>query len=113
MVDDDEAVRSSVKLLLQSFGWKARAFASAKELLEVLPSEKPDCLVLDLNMPVMNGAELQERLVADGVVLPVIIVTGEKYSHLAQRAKASGAREILEKPFREDELKESIERVLS
>ncbi|MDR3417465.1 MAG: response regulator [Nevskia sp.] len=113
IVDDDEAVRSAMRLLLRSYGWRSRAFASAEEFLEALVEEVPDCLLLDLNMPGMNGAELLEVLGTRRSAVPVIVVTGEGSSALAARARGAGAEAVLDKPFSEEDLKASIDRILA
>jgi FixJ family two-component response regulator len=112
IVDDDEAVRMATRLLARSFGWNARAFGSARELLDALPQGHPDCLLLDLNMPEMNGVELQLVLAARGILIPVVVITGQKDSPLAARSRAAGARAMLPKPFVDEELKRSVESVL-
>lgn len=112
IVDDDEAVRSATRLLARSFGWNARAFGSAQEFLEALPQGMPDCLLLDLNMPEMNGVELQLVLASRGISIPVVVITGQKDSPLAARARAAGARALLAKPFFDEELKQSVEEAL-
>lgn len=114
IVDDDEAVRSATFLLLSSYGWRARAFASAEQFLETLKlGSAPDCLLLDLNMPGMNGAELLEKLAVRQSALPVIVITGMRDAQLIARARKAGARDVLDKPFREKELKASVDRVLA
>jgi FixJ family two-component response regulator len=113
IVDDDDAVRFALRLLVRSFGWRARAFSSAAEFLDALPGEAPDCVLLDLNMPGMNGAELQEKLVSQGVSVPVIVITGQKDAKLLARSRAAGARALLSKPVQDEELKTCIERVLN
>jgi len=112
IVDDDEAVRGALRLLVRSFGWQARSFSSAREFLEALPEGKPDCLLLDLNMPEMNGAELQERLASQGISIPVIVITGQKDLKLLARSRAAGARALISKPFQDEELKACIEQAL-
>ncbi|MDR3416510.1 MAG: response regulator [Nevskia sp.] len=114
IVDDDEPVRTALSLLLRSFGWQASAFGSARAFLESLrQGDMPDCLLLDLNMPGMNGAELMEALASMRVWVPVIIMTGQRDSPLEARARRAGAREVLNKPFGDEELKASIERALA
>ena len=113
IVDDDEAVRVAVCLLLRSFGWKTRSFASAPDALVALQSQRPDCLLLDLNMPGMNGAELLEALMACHLDIPTVAVSGLRDSPLVDRVRAAGVNEMLAKPFDDVELKLSIERALS
>lgn len=112
IVDDDEAVRSSLRLLMRSWGMRARAFGSAEEFLQALPGETPDCLVLDLNMPGMDGAELQETLAARASTIPVVAISGLPDSALAARILAAGARVVLAKPLRESELASAVGRAL-
>jgi two-component system response regulator FixJ len=112
IVDDDEAVRGALRMLVTSFGWNARAYASGQEFLDALPQAAPDCVLLDLNMPGMTGADVQEVLHARGLQVPVILITGHGDPQLISRARAAGAGELLSKPFHEDELKHCIERAL-
>lgn len=112
VVDDDEAVRSAVRLLVRSFGWQAQAFGSARELLAELDESEPDCVLMDLNMPEMNGAELQEALAERGNRVPVVVITAARESSLLDRVRAAGARQVLRKPFGDVELKACLELVL-
>lgn len=113
VVDDDEAVRAAVRLLLISYGWQVQVFASAGEFLDASTRHPPDCLVLDLNMPGMSGAELLEALSARGTELPSVVISGESESTLAIRARASGAKAILAKPFRDEDFHSSVARALA
>jgi two-component system response regulator FixJ len=108
IVDDDEAVRRSLALLLTSFGLTAETHDSAEALLERLPTLPPGCLVVDIRMPGMNGLELQERLLRDGCTLPVVIVTGHADVGLAVRAMKSGAVDFIEKPYSEEDLLRAV-----
>lgn len=112
IVDDDEAVSTALRLLVRSFGWRAETFSSAPAFLASLTAP-PDCLLLDLNMPQMNGAELLEALVQRGVEVRTIMITAQKESPLLVRAHAAGARAKLTKPFGDEELKRCIEAVLA
>ncbi len=113
IVDDDEAVRMALRMLILSFGWRAHAFESGKSFLDAFSDIQPDCVVLDLNMPGMTGAEVQETLRDRGIRVPVIVVTGQRDPMLLSRARAAGAFELLSKPFQDAELKSSIEKALS
>src|SRR5579871_3165684 len=75
IVDDDDAVRSSLRLLLKSVGLSATGVPSAKQFLETYDPQQPGCLILDVRMPGMSGIELQERLNMQGAVIPVIFIT--------------------------------------
>lgn len=112
IVDDDEAVRDALHFLIMSFGWRCRSFASAFEFLTAYQPGMGDCLLLDLNMPGMNGAELQEELRRQDFSLPVVIITGEKGSPLFARSVNGGAASFLIKPFQDEALKSSVERAL-
>jgi FixJ family two-component response regulator len=113
IVDDDEAVRLAVGMLVESCGWQARTCASAEEFLSLrIPDDKPNCLLIDLDMPGTTGAELLERLEADGRWLPTIVVTGFADSNLAARARRTGVRAVVKKPFNDQLLIEHIREAL-
>lgn len=97
IVDDDDAVRFALSLLVETCGWKSRAFKSADEFKAAYRENgEVSCLVLDLNMPGLTGADLLESLESR---IPVIVVTGNSDSLLAERARRAGVRAILSKPF--------------
>ena len=104
IVDDDPAVRDAVKYLVQSFGWNVEAFDSAEAFLGAYTPERRGCLVLDLHMPNMNGVELQRRLAAQNIHIPVIVVTAHQDDPLVAQAKRAGALSILAKPFKDRDL---------
>lgn len=114
VVDDDEAVRSSLTLLGEARGWAVRSYASANDYLAAPTSgdERPDCLVLDLQMPDMNGAELLESLKSSGDTVATIVLTAWPESELARRATEAGAREIISKPFSPGDWLRAVERSL-
>lgn len=113
IVDDEEPVRLALRLLLYSYGWAAQTFPSARDFLDALPEKgAPDCLLLDLNMPGMSGADLLEEMAERKLDIPTIIITGRQDPDLAGRALRAGAVEVLSKPLRDDELKSSIDRIL-
>ncbi|HEY5603098.1 MAG TPA: response regulator [Gammaproteobacteria bacterium] len=113
IVDDDEAVRHSLYLLLQSVGLKARCFASAREFLNSYDASSPACLILDVRMPEMSGLELQRILNDRRIQLPVIIVTGHGDVPLAVRAMKAGALDVLEKPFNDQALLDAINKAVT
>ena len=113
IVDDDDAVRDSLSLLVQAWGWTPRPCASAEEFLECYSRQRDACLVLDLQMPGISGADLQEILVELSLQLPTIIITAHPDHAMASRAIAAGALAIVAKPFRHDHLLSCIERALS
>ena len=99
VVEDDEAVRSALTLIARCEGWSVRAFASGVEFLESPLDERGACLVLDINLPVMNGMDVLRRLRARGSRLPVLAVTGDRLSADLDSALAAGAQGVLYKPF--------------
>jgi two-component system response regulator FixJ len=112
IVDDDEAVRSSLRLLLKSVGLVPTALASAREFLDKYDPAQPGCLVLDVRMPDMSGLELQEKLNLEGAVIPVIFITGHGDVPMAVEAMRAGACDFLQKPFRDQDLIDRIQRAL-
>ena len=99
IVDDDEAVRDSLSILLEEGGYTVRTFATAPEFLAAAPSLRPGCLIADIRMPDMDGLELQQRLVARGLKFPLIMITGYADVPLAVRAMKAGAFDFIEKPL--------------
>lgn len=112
IVDDDEAVRSSLRLLLKSVGLVPVALGSAREFLDKYDPAQPGCLVLDVRMPGMSGIELQETLNRQGAVIPVIFITGHGDVPMAVEAMQAGAFDFLQKPFRDQDLIDRIQRAL-
>jgi two-component system, LuxR family, response regulator FixJ len=112
VVDDDEAVRGSMKLLLKTLDLPAQTFASAQEFLATFDKGRSGCLVLDIRMPGMSGLELQEELNARGAVLPIIFVTGHGDVPMAVEAMQRGAMDFLQKPFRDQDLLDRITKAL-
>ncbi|HWG77755.1 MAG TPA: response regulator [Steroidobacteraceae bacterium] len=113
VVDDDDAVRNSLRLLLKSLGLATQAMASAAEFLQTYQPSQPGCLVLDVRMPGMSGLELQQELNLRGAILPVIFITGHGDIPMAVEAMQQGAFDFLQKPFREQELIDRIQRALA
>lgn len=112
VVDDDAAVRDALSWLIKSVGLKVETFGSAQEFLEKLNPKRGGCVVLDVRMPGMSGLELQEKLTADQVTLPVIIVTGHGDVPMAVRAVKAGAFDFIEKPFNDQVLLDRIQQAL-
>jgi len=113
VIDDDEAVRGALGMLLRSVGLQTLSFASADEFLNALESEWSGCLVLDIRMPGMSGLELHETLLKRGCRLPVIFITGHGDVAMAVRAMKTGAFDFIEKPFNDQDLLDRIHRALS
>lgn len=113
IVDDDPDMRDSLTFLLKSVKIKVQAYASAMEFLSCYRDDRPGCLLFDVRMPDISGLELYERLVQQGVRLPVIFMTAFADVPMAVRALKSGAIEFIEKPFHRESLLERIQRALN
>lgn len=103
IVDDDEAVRKALSLLVRSVGLKVESYSSAQEFLDGYSSNRPACLVLDVRMPGMSGLDLQDRLGNMELTLPVIIMTGHGDVPMAVRAMKAGAVDFVEKSSYNDQ----------
>lgn len=113
VVDDDQAMRNSLKWLISSVGMRVECFASADEFLHAHQPGRAGCLLLDVRMPGMSGLELQEVLGERGITVPVIIITGHGDVPMAVRAMKAGAIDFIEKPFNDELLLEAIRRALA
>lgn len=113
VIDDEPEVRNALALLLRSVGLKWALYASAYEFLSGYRPGAPGCLVVDVRLPGMSGLELQERLVAGGVTLPVIIMTGHGDIPMAVRAMRAGALDFIEKPFHDQALLDRIHEAIA
>ncbi len=112
IVDDEQAVRDGIADLVEGMNLSARSFGSAEEFLSEYDPEKFGCLLLDVRMPGMNGLELQSYLNDNGLVIPVVIITGHGDVSMAVKTVQAGAVDFIEKPFREQRLWESISKAL-
>ncbi len=112
IVDDDASVRKGVGRFLQSAGFSTKLFASSQEFLEYERSDGPSCLVLDVQMPGLNGLELQEEMAARGISIPIIFITGHGDIPMTVKAMKSGAIDFLPKPFEDEMLLSSIDKAL-
>ena len=99
IVDDEAAVRNALSRLLGACAIRTRSYASASDFLSSLPSDKPDCLIVDLQMPGMTGIELLEQLTRSGVTIPSIVITAHGDADVRKRCLAAGAAAYLTKPF--------------
>jgi two-component system, LuxR family, response regulator FixJ len=108
IVDDDEAVRDSLGLLLRSVGYRARCYAGAKDFLKAFDPRDYGCLVLDIRMPGMTGLELQKHLAEIGCNIPIVFITGHGDIPMAVEAVRQGAVDFLQKPFQDQELVDRI-----
>lgn len=112
IVDDDEAVRDSLKMMLESTGLAVEIFGTAEEFLASYDRSTTGCLLSDVNLPDMSGLELQQKLAHEGGNLPVIIMTGYGDIPIAVKAMKAGAVEFIEKPFKRDVVVSIIQEAL-
>ena len=112
IVDDDGFVRESTRGLVRSMGYAAETFASAEEYLRSNCAADTACLISDIQMPGMNGADLQDRLIADGHRTPIIFVTAFPDEGIRARVLKAGACGVLIKPFSDKSLMECLDRAL-
>jgi FixJ family two-component response regulator len=112
VVDDDEAMRESLRWLIQSVGLPVETFATGEEFLAAYDPARPGCMVLDVRMPGMSGLQLQDELIARDVRLPILIVTGYAEVPTAVRALKAGAFDFIQKPFSDELLLERVRRAI-
>ena len=112
IVDDDEAIRQSVGFMLRKAGHVVETYPSGTEFLKTTTRATQGCVLLDVRMPEIDGLEVQARLAAQGIMLPVIMLTGHGDVTLAVRAVKAGAVEFLEKPFERSVLLQAIDEAL-
>lgn len=113
VIDDDEALRDSIRMFLINEGLDVRTYASADAFLAGLGPSPVGCIVTDVRMPGMSGMDLLAEIARIGLALPVIVVTGHADVPLAVRAMKKGAVDLLEKPFQGEELVEAVRRALA
>ena len=107
IVDDDEAVRDSLRWLLEGNGFSVKVFSNAEELLDFSKKQSHGivgCLILDVRMPGITGVELHDVLLKEGIDIPVIFITGHGSVSLAVKSMKKGAIDFLEKPFSDEEI---------
>ena len=112
VVDDDVSVRESLELLIRCEGWQPETFASAQEFLDYPRVLVPNCLVLDVSLPGLNGLDLQRRVAAERTDMPIIFITGHGDVPMTVQAMKAGAVEFLTKPFNDDVLLTAIRAAL-
>ena len=108
VVDDDISIRESLEALLRKAGWCVETFVSALKFLARPPVLVPNCLVLDIALPGLNGLDLQKRMVVERPGMPIIFVTGQGDIPMTVQAMKAGAVEFLTKPFKGDVLLQSV-----
>jgi len=112
IVDDDPAVRDSLKWLMESVNLPVKSFSTGMEFLDSDASKEPGCVILDIRMPGMSGIDVFEELQSRGSTIPVIFLTGHGDVHLAVRAMKSGAFDFVEKPFNDQVLLDLIQKAI-
>jgi len=112
VVDDDVSVRESLELLIQNEGWQPKTFASAQAFLDCPRALVPNCLLLDISLPGMNGLDLQKRIAIERTDMPIIFITGSGDVPKSVQAMKAGAVEFLTKPFNDEVLLTAIRQAL-
>lgn len=110
LVDDDEAVRGALSLLLSTVGVKMTSFADPQAFLARVDDLAPGCLILDIRMPAISGLKLQEKLAERGVDLPTVVISGHGDIEACRRAFRNGAVDFLSKPIDEQDLIDAIQK---
>ncbi|MGB3279443.1 MAG: response regulator [Pseudorhodobacter sp.] len=110
LVDDDEAVRNALSLLLETVGLTVRSFASPEIFLNRVAGLAPGCLILDIRMPAISGLKLQEKLGELGVTWPTVVISGHGDIEACRRAFRNGAIDFLSKPVDEQDLIDAIQK---
>ena len=113
VVDDDESIRRTTKLLIESFGYRAAVFESAENFLRSGQLHGTACLVVDINMPGINGLQLQSQLTAQGCSIPIIFITAYGNEESRRQALQAGAVAFLDKPFSDKQLLKYIRTAFS
>lgn len=113
LVDDDEAVREALSLLLGTYGYAVTGFADPTSFLAAAETLRPGCLLVDLRMPAVSGLQLQERLAERGIDWPFIVITGHGDINACRRAFKAGAVDFLTKPIDEQVLVEAVQAALA
>jgi len=112
VVDDDDAVRTALRLLIKSLGLPVETFASAQEFLDSFDADRPGCLVTDIRMPGMSGLELQAKLNEIHSITPLVFISGHGDIPMAVEAMQHGAMDFIQKPFRDQDLIDRIHQAL-
>lgn len=112
VVDDDPSIRDAIRCVVESISLPVETFASCEEFLDVYAPGAPGCLVLDVRLPGMGGFELQDKLAAESIGIPIILITGYGEVSMAVRAIKNGAMDFLTKPFGDQDLLDAVRQAL-
>jgi FixJ family two-component response regulator len=113
IIDDDRQVRDGLHSLIRSVGLRAESFASAQEFLQAKHPDVPACLILDVRMPGLSGLDLQLKLSAGDLRIPIIFITGHGDIPMSVRAMKEGAHEFLTKPVRSQDLLDAVQKAIA
>ena len=113
ILDDDESVLRSLKILMVSYGFAVDTFSSAEEFFKIVPNSAIGCLILDIHLPGLNGWDTQKRLDKTGYNLPVIVITADKDDRFKEQALKAGAVGFLQKPFEDHYLLHMVNQVFN
>lgn len=113
VIDDELAVRDSMRALITTMGFEVECFQTAEQFLEFVTAEHRGCIIADIRLSGMSGVELQGELTARGIVLPVIVISAYATTALTVQVMKQGALTLLEKPVKDQELREAIEKAVA
>lgn len=113
LVDDDAAVRSSISRLLRVAGFQFSCFTCAEEFLKVKSFKRPACAILDVQMPGLNGLQLQDQIEKKGIHIPIVFITGHGHVPMSVQAMKKGAVDFLPKPFTNEALLQSVNQAIA
>src|ERR1035437_4678677 len=113
ILDDDVSVRRSLKLLMVSYGFAVETFSSAEEFFSDVRNKAPGCLILDINMPGLNGWDMMQKFTETGHNHPVIVITADKDDSFKEKALKAGAVGFLQKPFEDHYLLHMVNQVFN
>ncbi len=113
ILDDDESVRRSLKLLMVSYGFVVDTFSSLEEFFKAVPNSAKGCLILDIHMPGLNGWDTQGKLTKIGYILPFIVISADKDDSFKEKALKAGAVGFLLKPFEDHYLLHMVNQVFN
>jgi FixJ family two-component response regulator len=108
VIEDDQSVRIAIDSLMRSVGLEVQSFGSTREFIDADRPDTPGCIVLDIRLPGQSGLDFQDELVASGIPLPIIFITGHGDIPMSVRALKAGALEFLTKPFRDQDLIDAV-----